>query len=229
MEAKTRRLISKIYIRFIILGVIFLVFDVVLNLFVIDKWIIILVSLVEIIIMFALFYYWTNNKKNRITSLEYLLKSNEDEYLEFKSSLRWDYRENKINKEIEMATIKNLAGFLNKDGGTILIGISDEKTVLGLQADFDTLAKKNADGFVLHLTNLIDTFIGREFSEYISIKILNILKKNVCKIDIEGSNKPVYVKHDGIEEFYVRTSNQTKSMPTRTAHNYINLHWKKLR
>lgn len=229
MDAKTKIVISNIYLRFIILGIIFLAFDIVLNVFLINKWIIILVSLVEIIIMFSLFYYWMNSKKNRTTSLENLLKSNEDEYLEFKSSLRWDYRENKINKEIEMATIKNVAGFLNKDGGTMLIGVSDEKTVVGIQADFDTLAKKSTDGFLLHLTNLIDTFIGREFSEYISIKILNISENYVCKIDIDPSNKPVYIKHNGIEEFYVRTSNQTKSMPIRTAHNYINLHWKKRR
>ena len=226
MEPKTKQSIKEIFIRLIIIGIVFLLIDIVLNLLVEKKWIIILVSSIEIVIMFVLFYYWTNAKRNRITSIEHLLKGKEDENLEFKSSLRWDYRENRVNKELELATIKNVAGFLNKDGGTILIGIDDDKKELGLKADYETLAKKNSDGFVLHLTNLIESTIGREFSKYISIQIQKIAENDVCKIDIDASKIPVYVKHNGAEEFYVRTSNQTKSMGIKTAHEYIKLHWK---
>lgn len=227
MEIKTKQSIKNIYIRLIIIGIIFLLIDIFLNVLDVKKWIIILVSSIEIIIIFALFYYWNNSKRNQITSIENLLKENEDENLEFKSSLRWDYRENKVNKELELATIKNIAGFLNKNGGTILIGIDDDKQELGIQADYETLAKKNSDGFVLHLTNLIDTHIGREFSKYITIQIKKLSQKEICKVDIEASNKPAYLKHNSAEEFYVRTSNQTKSMGIKTAHDYIKSHWKK--
>lgn len=227
MESKKNQSTKDILIKFIFIGIFFLILDIILNLLIKNTNIIILISSTEIIIMVILFKKWILSKKNHNTKIEDLLKEKEDESLEFKSSLRWDYREKKVNKELELAMIKNVAGFLNKDGGTILIGVNDDNVVLGLQEDYQTLQKKNADGFVLHLTNLLSTSIGIEQSKYITIKIDTILGKDIARIDIEPSEQPVYVKFNGIEEFYVRTSNQIKSMGIKTAHDYIKLHWKK--
>jgi predicted HTH transcriptional regulator len=43
------------------------------------------------------------------------------------------------NKEMERAIIKALVGFLNaENGGTLIIGVSDTREVLGLQPDYSS-------------------------------------------------------------------------------------------
>ena len=68
-----------------------------------------------------------------------LIAAGENETLEFKSSLRWDRREERVNKVLEQMVVKTLAGFLNALGGTLLIGIDDDEAIVGLAADYATL------------------------------------------------------------------------------------------
>lgn len=44
---------------------------------------------------------------------------------------------------------------MNAEGGTLLIGVADDGTITGLDADYATLSKRNRDGFELFLTQLI--------------------------------------------------------------------------
>ena len=83
----------------------------------------------------------------------------EGETVEFKSSLRWDYEQQKPNKELERAVARTVVGFLNSEnGGTLIIGMSDSKEVLGLQADYDSFknVNQNRDGFELTLREVLD-------------------------------------------------------------------------
>jgi Putative DNA-binding domain len=55
-----------------------------------------------------------------------IIAGGESELVEFKSSARWDYREQKVNKSLEQVIVKTLASFLNARGGTLLIGVGDD-------------------------------------------------------------------------------------------------------
>ena len=49
------------------------------------------------------------------------------------------------------AVLKTIAAFLNAEGGDLLIGVADDKTVTGIEADrFD-----NDDRFLLHLSHVV--------------------------------------------------------------------------
>ena len=67
-----------------------------------------------------------------------LLAQVESQHLEFKSSMRWDIKEGRLNKELTNAIAKTIAGFMNSEGGTLLIGVDDHGNVLGLEKDFAT-------------------------------------------------------------------------------------------
>ena len=70
----------------------------------------------------------------------------EGETVEFKSSLRWDYKQSKPSKDLERIIVKTVVGFLNSEnGGTLIIGISDSKEILGLQADYASFKSGKAD------------------------------------------------------------------------------------
>ena len=62
----------------------------------------------------------------KAATISELIAIGESSRVEFKSSARWDYIQNKTIKERELDVIRAVAGFLNADGGTLLIGIDDK-------------------------------------------------------------------------------------------------------
>ena len=74
-----------------------------------------------------------------------------------KSSLRWDYKEGKLNKKLEEVIIKSVSAFNNYEVGYLVIGIDDDKNILGLSNDYASLKKNDSDYFELHLRNLISS------------------------------------------------------------------------
>ncbi|MCY4621111.1 MAG: DEAD/DEAH box helicase family protein [bacterium] len=84
----------------------------------------------------------------------------ESQYLEYKSTLRWDIKQGQKSKLIETAAIKTIAGFANSwYGGTLLIGVADDGSVHGLEDDYNTFSKRGQFGdhdlWSQHLQNLI--------------------------------------------------------------------------
>jgi hypothetical protein len=156
-----------------------------------------------------------------------IIEKGESEKFEFKSSARWDYKQNIINKELEKTIVKTIAGFLNESGGTLIIGVDDDGNVLGLERDIKTLKKKNHDGYKLFLCNLISGKIGKEFNSYINIKFKKIDGNDICIIDLNASEKAAYVKDGNDYKFFIRTQNSTQELNLKKSHEYISSHWKK--
>jgi hypothetical protein len=169
------------------------------------------------------------NKKNRLSgsvfNLEEEISKGESDFLEFKSSLRWDYHQNTKNKVLELVIAKTISAFLNSNGGILLIGVNDDGGILGLENDYKTLSKGNQDGFVLALTTLINNTLGKQSHKYISIKIVNIGKKDVCVITIEKSGTPVFLVKGEKEEFFIRASASSQPLGLKDTMVYIKSHW----
>src|ERR1017187_10373679 len=73
-----------------------------------------------------------------------LIAAGESAAVEFKSSVRWDMRENRLNEPLKYSVIKTVAAFLNSNGGTLLIGVDDDRQVLGLQGDYSAFKKTDS-------------------------------------------------------------------------------------
>src|SRR5205823_10011263 len=64
--------------------------------------------------------------RQKVCPIGDLLERDEDQFLEYKSTLTWDLREEKRSKLVERAATKTVAAFLNsRHGGTLLIGVDD--------------------------------------------------------------------------------------------------------
>jgi hypothetical protein len=160
------------------------------------------------------------------TNWQEIISQGENNFVEFKSSLRWDYKENQVNKVLEHVVAKTISGFLNAEGGTLLIGVDDDGNILGLEKDYATLGKKqNRDGFLLHIVQVINNYLGKEFNQYISIKIERVEEKDICIVEVSDSGTPAFIQYQGKEEFYIRASASTQPMGMKEANEYINLHW----
>jgi Putative DNA-binding domain len=157
-----------------------------------------------------------------------LVAKGENAELEFKSSARWDMRQNKPNKDMEQIVVKTVAAFLNSEtGGTLLIGVEDGGAIIGLEHDFNTLGKRqDPDGYENFLTSLLLGNFGKDSSPLIHISFHQIDGKDICRIIAKPSPKPVFVKDDKGEHLFIRAGNSTRLLSTKEAIDYCKIRWK---
>jgi hypothetical protein len=160
-----------------------------------------------------------------------LIAQGESKTLEFKSSLKYDVdKKGTPAKVIEHSTFKNIAAFLNSEGGTLLLGVNDEGVIVGLdETDFTTFSGKNKrDEFLKHFDNLVQEYFGNDFTRKFNVDFVEVEGKTICAIEIkERAAKPVALhnKEKG-EEFYVRRFASAKALTLFESLNYIQEHWK---
>ncbi|RMG73140.1 MAG: ATP-binding protein, partial [Bacteroidetes bacterium] len=160
--------------------------------------------------------------------LESLIAQGESETLEFKSSFRYDLRQQQVNKGLEGVIMKTLAGMMNSEGGTLLIGVSDEGEVLGLEPDYQALKRKDRDGFEQLLNNTVADRLGTPACEWIRVFFHQQAGKEVCRIRVSPAPQPVYVQESGKEaKFYIRTGAGTRAMTLPEAIAFIQQKWKR--
>lgn len=163
-------------------------------------------------------------KKNILS----VIQEGESDRVEFKSSLRFDYQKNAINKSLEEVIIKTIAGFLNTNGGALLIGVDDAGNILGLEKDYNSLKRKSQDGFELRIYQLITNHIGVEFCSLVQISFYYLEEKDLCVLRIEAAQSPAYIHGNNKTAFYIRAGNSTKPLTIQEAVKYINLRQEKV-
>ena len=154
-----------------------------------------------------------------------LIISGENETLEIKSTLRFDLKENIVNKKLEYVIAKTISAFLNTEGGTLIIGVDDDNNTLGLEKDIQTLTKQNIDGFELHLRQVIKKYLGDFFEKYIKVTFPKVDDKEICLIQISKSGKPVFITSEGSESFFVRNGNSSIPKNRQEQSEYEKIHW----
>ena len=152
-----------------------------------------------------------------------LIKRGECKTVEFKQTLRYDADSKGCKKELEQSVIKTIAAFANTEGGHLLIGVADDKQIIGLKDDYKVCGKnKNADSFQLHLGNLINQTLGKEINRFITAHIVDMGDVHVCVVEVKPSTTPVYVND---EIFYIRALASTESLKGKKMMEYIHSKW----
>lgn len=173
----------------------------------------------------------TDLPKAPITLAE-MISEGESEELEFKETLRWDIREGRINKALEDVIIKTLAAFANSpDGGSLLIGVSDDGEAVGLEHDYNGLGG-DRDGFELHLRNLCGRTFGQAFtSGKLRISFPQIDGMEICQVEVRPADQAVVLTvsdKNGAksEKLYVRSGNSSIEMPLSEIQAFLSQRFK---
>lgn len=157
-----------------------------------------------------------------VLSVQELLKQDENLHLEFKSTLCFDIQKKSKNDEIRNAVLKTIVAFLNTEGGTLLIGVEDNKNIYGIENDFPHVQSKleaqNRDGFERYLQDSIRSNIGLEFSQFIQIQFEQ-LEKTICVIKVKKASDFACLK----EDFYIRTGNKTEKLNSKQILKYVDM------
>jgi hypothetical protein len=158
-----------------------------------------------------------------------LLRLDESDQVEFKSSLRWDYATKSASKKIELQVIKAVTAFMNSRlGGTVAIGIRDDKEVLGLDPDYSTLrGRQNRDGLEQALQRILIEAIGRhQYADCVRVHFCSVNGKEFCLLYVSPSSEPVFTDEpDGKMVMYLRVGNTTRSLDPKEAVAYARDRW----
>ena len=147
-----------------------------------------------------------------------MVRAGESDIVEFKSTLRTNLHTNKPDKKMEFAILRTLAGFLNTNGGTLVVGVSDDGTPVGIEADnFAT-----ADKLILHLTNIVNARIGPNAMTLIHAGFDDFEDSRVLVVNCQRSPTEVYVRDDNAQRFYVRTGPSTTELTGSDMVEYVN-------
>jgi type I restriction enzyme R subunit len=154
---------------------------------------------------------------------EELIKRGESKTLEFKSTLRWNLKEDRQDdKAVTHAVMKTVAAFLNTEGGDLLIGVADNGDIVGIERD----QLETDDKFMRHLSQVVRNGLGDRAGTCIDPKTQIVEGKTVCVVSCQRSPEPVFLKWKGLEEgpegdFFVRSGPGTVKLSPESATEYI--------
>jgi uncharacterized FlaG/YvyC family protein len=158
----------------------------------------------------------TNTDLAKVPTSE-LIKQGESHTLEFKETLEYDIKTNKNSKDVLLSSLKTIAGFLNADGGTLLIGVDDSGNIKGIERDLSTMKHSNNDKFELRIRNCLkDRFKPQPIGK-VSISFEKFTEGTICRVDVQANKEIAHLDGD----VYVRDGNTTQKLEGLDLTNWI--------
>lgn len=169
-------------------------------------------------------YFFETNKIHDVEEVPIgkILDNGENQFTEFKASLIWDYKLQRENKDLKEPIIKTICGFLNSDGGRLLIGVDDKSyEVIGLKRDFELIKDCNKDKYSRIITEAVEKRIGGFALSRIKIRYETYRQKEVCIIFVGKSEEKIFMKTKGGDKMYIRTGNSTREIQGEEMIKYV--------
>jgi len=157
-----------------------------------------------------------------------IVAGGESDRVEFKQTARWNTHTKQRDEKLEMVVAKTIAGFLNADGGTLIIGVDDDGNPTGLSNDLSLGKIADHDRFQLWLIDHIQRTLGKTAATRITVAFEPIDGVDVCRVDVERSDRPVFLDEPGGQrtaDFYVRIGNSTRRLLPDELLRYREDHW----
>lgn len=168
--------------------------------------------------------------------IDALIAGGENHFVEFKTSMLWSLRKTKeeIGKSnsgdlkkygqntSRVIVGKTLAGFLNSDGGTLVIGIKEDKQgkvddIISIESEYFKLKDPCEDGYRRAIVDSIikpyfPSGIMNRISEYIQISFEEVEEKTLCVLRVSKSDVKVFLKISGVDCFFIRVDASTREI-----------------
>lgn len=162
------------------------------------------------------------------TPVAVLMAAGEGHRVEFKQTARWNVHTKGRDAKIELVIAKTVVGFLNADGGTLLIGVNDAGEAVGLDEDLGLMKHPDVDRYELWLGDHLERCLGKPALRGVAVSFEPVDDQMVCRIDVEPSPEPVFLDEPGGNreaDMYVRMGNSTRKLLTDEAFDYSKHHW----
>jgi serine/threonine protein kinase len=162
--------------------------------------------------------------------IERLLASDESVTLEFKSTLRTPIAQPKpgvpsspemLASAVKQAALKSLAAFLNTDGGILVIGVSDDRTIIGIEVDVPHHRGSIHDAWRLVFDKLVLQNLGSMAMSYIDLQLEPWQGRTIAIIRCSPGKEPTWLG----DKLYVRYTASTEMLSTRQAVEWYRQRW----
>lgn len=172
--------------------------------------------------------FYEGDDENEVADIESLIRNGERDTVEFKATGRKNTIAGVKDKKMEWAVVKTICAFMNGSGGTLLIGVTDETSIVGIEEDYAFVTPSNRDGWEQWLTALVKTRVGPVAATGIGVTYADIEGRTVARIDVERGGKPVFARTmDGPkqEKFFVRLNVTTEELSGSEMLEYQKKRW----
>lgn len=154
-----------------------------------------------------------------------MIAGGETNTVEFKiGACRNPYTEKK-DDSMKDNIVEEVAAFMNTDGGTVLVGVSDDGEIRGVETEYVVANKGKStwDGYELFLQDALnDRLEGIPVFQYYQISPQALQGDHVvCRIIVQPTPAPVYVN----DELYIRSGNQKRKLKGAELVAYVEEHW----
>ena len=176
----------------------------------------------------ALYAYRVFSLKGNGMRIADLIDGGETKRVEFKVAAYWNEATRKKDETMRENIIQAVAAFLNSQyGGTLLIGVDNNKNVVGLENDYRATnpQKRDSDGYLLFLGDILRHSFANDFSLFYEISFAMYRQKDICVIDVGPAPEPVFLKGG---DFYIRDVGGKKKLSALHARDYQLQRWGKV-
>jgi predicted RNA-binding protein with RPS1 domain len=157
-------------------------------------------------------------QENEQTILQ-IIAQGEGDTVEFKETLEYDVdvRVNKNSKDVLLSSLKTIAGFLNTNGGTMLIGVNDSGKIIGIERDLSTMRHKNNDRLEQRIRNCLKDRFSPQPIGKVNISFEKFTEGTICRVDVLPNKEIIHLDDD----LYVRDGNTTRKLEGRDLTDWI--------
>jgi len=149
--------------------------------------------------------------------LSEVVLNGESEEVEFKSTLRTNLHTGDRDPRMEHSVLKTIAGFLNTRGGVLVVGVADDGSPVGIEAD----GFENEDKLSLHLVNIVKSRMGIQAITNLHVNFEDNEDSRVMVVKCRKSPTPIYLLDGQTEHFYIRTGPSTTELQPSQIQDYI--------
>lgn len=146
-----------------------------------------------------------------------LIQQSESHTLEFKEIPECHTQQNRKNNDVVFSPLKTIAGFLNAEGGILLIGVDNSGKIVGIEPYLNTMEQGSNDTFEQQIRNCLrDRFEPYPIGK-VKVSFEKFMEGTVCRIDVQADKEPVNLDN----EIYVRDGNTTQLLKGRRLTDWI--------
>ena len=144
-------------------------------------------------------------------SKEYLLANDEHTHYEAKVDPGKNYKDAKIA----------VASFLNTDGGVFVLGVSNDKKIVGVDDQINKLQKKDTDSYKLAVQDSLFSSLGHHSTSLISFVWRQYEGKLLLFITVRPSDRPIFLTINSESRFIRRHDGKSQKLLGDDIVNYI--------
>ena len=149
----------------------------------------------------------------------------ENLYIEYKQNIKKNLKEGAKNNTRD-SWLKAVAGFANREGGTILIGVAEDENQRGVPVGYEEKYREDPDGAVQAVVQITEVVLGGYAASLLDVEARTIDDAPVLEVTVRRGAEPIWADLFGKgPKIYVRQPNRVGVLKGEELIKYARERW----